>query len=496
MANSPSSAFDVGDLPNVNGGIISASGALNRKPEQMFQEDEHIDPIGVSLPYYNNFDHQPQQASNLEQVRLSEHSKLQMLLLQEQQLQQQRQLHFEQLRFQNNNHNQQQQHQLNFQQKPEYFGYVPGSNLQNSTSTDSFQKDPQPSANSQTIFNFDMGGTSLGLLNDFQEPKPQTNDLPYHRFDFDLTNASLESIPDSLSNNPFELRQPQNIYVPNTRVQPSFNQSPYNNNTINDTFASSLSDASSFTPNSATEDYFLPVLAPTLKHLSSFSAFPPISKSSNSMNSKINKKSLSKINSSLENKKNLVISTNLANFTASSTPSADSPGFYGISPLCTKYRSFDISGNNPRQNIQMPTIIHHNSDSFPVKQQREHEETPRRKTYPLLNEFPVVENNASMNLSGYSTSEKPKKHTRRRLLPRSKNGCWICRIKHLKCDETRPVCMSCSKLGIECDYSVERPDYITDKELRKTKLASISVIRKLKPPNNSLGFTSDVIGDA
>ncbi|CAN3360378.1 hypothetical protein DICA1_D12970 [Diutina catenulata] len=75
---------------------------------------------------------------------------------------------------------------------------------------------------------------------------------------------------------------------------------------------------------------------------------------------------------------------------------------------------------------------------------------------------------------------KPKKHTRRRLLPRSKNGCWICRIKHLKCDEIRPECSSCLRFGIECDYSETKPDYVADKNLRREKLLAISLMRKSK----------------
>ena len=71
-----------------------------------------------------------------------------------------------------------------------------------------------------------------------------------------------------------------------------------------------------------------------------------------------------------------------------------------------------------------------------------------------------------------------KKYTRRRLLPRSKKGCWICRIKHLKCDEVRPSCGACVRFGLTCDYSPTKPDYVTDKELRQKKLSEITITRK------------------
>lgn len=93
------------------------------------------------------------------------------------------------------------------------------------------------------------------------------------------------------------------------------------------------------------------------------------------------------------------------------------------------------------------------------------------------------DNDSSNSVNSNGTGNKPKKYTRRRLLPRSKLGCWICRIKHLKCDENRPVCSSCVKFGIDCDYSIDKPDYVLDKNLRKEKLLTISLIRKQNQSN-------------
>ncbi|KAL4812154.1 fungal-specific transcription factor domain-containing protein [Aspergillus spinulosporus] len=39
---------------------------------------------------------------------------------------------------------------------------------------------------------------------------------------------------------------------------------------------------------------------------------------------------------------------------------------------------------------------------------------------------------------------------------RSRNGCWTCREKKVKCDERRPKCIRCLRLGRHCDY-VPRP---------------------------------------
>lgn len=42
---------------------------------------------------------------------------------------------------------------------------------------------------------------------------------------------------------------------------------------------------------------------------------------------------------------------------------------------------------------------------------------------------------------------------RARLPPRSRTGCWTCRLRKVKCDEGRPICVQCGRLGHTCDYS-------------------------------------------
>ncbi|KAK6222406.1 C6 zinc finger domain protein [Colletotrichum tabaci] len=37
--------------------------------------------------------------------------------------------------------------------------------------------------------------------------------------------------------------------------------------------------------------------------------------------------------------------------------------------------------------------------------------------------------------------------------PRSRNGCWTCRTKKVKCDEQRPNCHRCMRLRLLCDYA-------------------------------------------
>ena len=56
-------------------------------------------------------------------------------------------------------------------------------------------------------------------------------------------------------------------------------------------------------------------------------------------------------------------------------------------------------------------------------------------------------NNASM------TSKAVVNVTRNRLPPRSRFGCWTCRTRKVKCDEARPKCSPCTRLGHRCDYN-------------------------------------------
>ncbi|KAI0404933.1 fungal-specific transcription factor domain-containing protein [Xylaria palmicola] len=37
---------------------------------------------------------------------------------------------------------------------------------------------------------------------------------------------------------------------------------------------------------------------------------------------------------------------------------------------------------------------------------------------------------------------------------RSRNGCWPCKNRKIKCGEERPVCLNCQRTGEKCDYSI------------------------------------------
>lgn len=61
---------------------------------------------------------------------------------------------------------------------------------------------------------------------------------------------------------------------------------------------------------------------------------------------------------------------------------------------------------------------------------------------------------------------------------RSIKGCWTCRLRRKKCDETHPTCLLCDSLVIPCYGYGPRPDWMDGGEIEKTKLESFKHIVK------------------
>ncbi|TAQ87278.1 hypothetical protein B7494_g4380 [Chlorociboria aeruginascens] len=49
---------------------------------------------------------------------------------------------------------------------------------------------------------------------------------------------------------------------------------------------------------------------------------------------------------------------------------------------------------------------------------------------------------------------RPKKDGAAEPKKRSRNGCWPCKTRKVKCDEGRPICVNCQRQGETCDYSI------------------------------------------
>ncbi len=61
---------------------------------------------------------------------------------------------------------------------------------------------------------------------------------------------------------------------------------------------------------------------------------------------------------------------------------------------------------------------------------------------------------------------------------RSKQGCWTCRVRKKKCDESRPVCSTCESLSIPCYGFGARPDWIGDHDKEREVLNGFKEIVK------------------
>ncbi|RSL45364.1 hypothetical protein CEP54_014283 [Fusarium duplospermum] len=48
--------------------------------------------------------------------------------------------------------------------------------------------------------------------------------------------------------------------------------------------------------------------------------------------------------------------------------------------------------------------------------------------------------------------------------PRTKTGCWTCRLRRKKCDENKPACSNCTSQSLECYGYDQKPAWMLDKE--------------------------------
>ncbi|KAM0547523.1 hypothetical protein ACHAPJ_010396 [Fusarium lateritium] len=75
-------------------------------------------------------------------------------------------------------------------------------------------------------------------------------------------------------------------------------------------------------------------------------------------------------------------------------------------------------------------------------------------------------------------------------MPRGRRGCWTCRIRHRRCDESVPNCNECSTRHITCHgYDLQPPEWMSDdrllqEELRRIKVAVKENFRRVKTVQN------------
>ena len=90
--------------------------------------------------------------------------------------------------------------------------------------------------------------------------------------------------------------------------------------------------------------------------------------------------------------------------------------------------------------------------------------------------LPIIAPKDDLSSSASSSrSGQPSIPPRARLPPRSRTGCWTCRTRKVKCDEGRPVCGQCSRLGHVCDYS-PRLSFRDDTPRVVERMAEVSIV--------------------
>ncbi|CAI6335256.1 unnamed protein product [Periconia digitata] len=56
---------------------------------------------------------------------------------------------------------------------------------------------------------------------------------------------------------------------------------------------------------------------------------------------------------------------------------------------------------------------------------------------------------------------------------RSNDGCWTCKLRKKRCDESKPACRNCSTLEITCNFDAQRPSWMDNGPNQKQKTAEI-----------------------
>lgn len=111
---------------------------------------------------------------------------------------------------------------------------------------------------------------------------------------------------------------------------------------------------------------------------------------------------------------------------------------------------------------------------------------PRRKVAKRKKVEPTAAISADQASSGPDDEHKYTKHGTRRVA--RSGGCWTCKCRRKKCDESQPHCLACANLGLRCDgYAPERPSYMCNAEENESYRAILSEqVRAFKQQNKDL----------
>jgi hypothetical protein len=76
-------------------------------------------------------------------------------------------------------------------------------------------------------------------------------------------------------------------------------------------------------------------------------------------------------------------------------------------------------------------------------------------------------------------------------------ACWTCRLRRKKCNRGRPLCSTCAELGIECHYSVSRPEWMDGSEKQTDMARTIKAqVKQSTAARRQGNFTVQVFSSA
>lgn len=117
-------------------------------------------------------------------------------------------------------------------------------------------------------------------------------------------------------------------------------------------------------------------------------------------------------------------------------PECDSPGLH--------LHLTSVSQKKVKNPVRKPAVSRFDEDS-------------RAQRYVKLAPQSPARYGKKRALASLESDESPAKGTV------METSCWTCKLRRKKCDSHYPVCMSCTRLGIECrGYDKVRPDFMTD----------------------------------
>ncbi|OAL19112.1 hypothetical protein AYO22_10060 [Fonsecaea multimorphosa] len=110
--------------------------------------------------------------------------------------------------------------------------------------------------------------------------------------------------------------------------------------------------------------------------------------------------------------------------------------------------------------------------------------------------LPVIAPKEDQSSSASSSRSGPSVPPRSRLPPRSRSGCWTCRSRKVKCDESKPICGPCARLSLNCDFN-PRISFRNDTSRVLGRMQDVTIAASpVWDPANSPALTENSPGSA